>query len=397
MSRDRRSFAQAMQMIGDMVRPGAPERIAVQEAINRFTAEPVLAARDWPPFDMSAMDGYAIGEETLGEADQGMLWIGAPQYAGAPAQQLAPGEARPIATGAAVPANASAILVRERATIVRHHLQRPEALVAGANIRRQGEDARAGDKLLEPGRCISPALIGALCAYGVVSMQVCRRPRVAILALGDELKSVGNTLDTSIVDSNGPMISALLGNAGCDVTLLGSIRDEEFAIASAFEQLLRSQFEFIVTTGGASVGDRDLLRPAVERVGGDVQFHGVHMRPGKPVLFATHPDGATFFGLPGNPVAALVGARFFVMRAIRARLGLDAERPTRTFDEIPEAGPTRILKAMTREGSTDDCVEILPAQQSHMLRPLLSANAWVIRGGEEPSTLFPLFDTLNEH
>lgn len=395
MSDTRIGFGPAIRLIMKCVQAGPVETVATHEANSRLLARDVLAHRAFPPFDMSAMDGYAIEETQIaGYAERGLL-IGAPLFAGDPVRLLSPGEAMPIFTGAAVPRNAGAVLIKERATLSRDTLLLEENLDHGANIRRAGEDAQAGEMVLAAGARINPAMIGGLSCYAVGALQVRVRPKIALLVLGDELSSVEAPQAHCIIDANGPMVAAALVEAGCMIVRRKTIPDDPDAICNALLDAISIGADMVITTGGASVGARDYVRHAVERIGATVHFHGVHMRPGKPVLFAQTSVGTPIFGLPGNPVSALVGTRFFVMAALRTFYGLRPEQPATILAEECEPGPTRLLKAARMGVGSDFIVSILPGQQSHMMRPLLNANAWLIRGGNAPSALFPLFDDLS--
>jgi molybdopterin molybdotransferase len=359
-------FADAIRLVGELVPAGPTEAVPTESAHGRITAAAVIAQRDCPPFDMAAMDGFAITALDPGATSERQLHVGHPQFAGDPAPPLAATEARPIATGAALPLGANAVLTKEMAQLSGSMLLLSEELAPGLNVRRRGEDARIGEAVLPPGRRIHPAAIGALCAYGVSELEVRCPPKIAVISLGDEIAAVGRASSSDVIDANGPMVSAMFATAGCAV-VRQSVADDRAAIAQALRALV-DHVDIIVTTGGASVGEHDLARPAIEAIGGIVHFHGVHMRPGKPAIFATHPSGCSLFGLPGNPVAALVAARFFVARAVRARLGLGAEIPLGRPDEAPEDGPSRILKIAYSIAKPALRITVLPGQQSHMGR-----------------------------
>lgn len=385
------SFSAARRCVAERVEPGPCETLHTVSANHRVVAAPVVAHRSSPPFAMSAMDGFAIGVDALtGDAGR-RLRIGTAQFAGDPAQPLEPDEARPIYTGAAIPEGTGAVLVQERATVLGSELVLREDLTAGSNIRLAGEDARAGDWILDAGRRLNPATIGALCAYGVAQVTVRARPRVAMLVLGNELADVDADEPTAIIDTNGPMITGLLEDAGCCITHRQQITDDARLIEDTITGCIAQGADMILTSGGGSVGARDLLLPAILSLGADVHFHGVHMRPGKPVLFATLHERVPIFGLPGNPMAALVSARFFVMAAVRARYALQQERPIVTWPGTAASGPRRIETAL---GVGHASPFIFPGQKSHILRTTLDADTWVARGGDEEMMTFHFFDNL---
>lgn len=391
---ERIAFVDALATIRTAIAPGPCETVPTAIANGRVLAQTAVARRDCPPFAMAAMDGYAISEAMIAAPGERHLKIGHAQFAGEPMRPLSPGEARPIYTGAAVPSGTGAVLVQEHARVAGHDLILSETLASGANIRRAGEDARAEEPVLTAPARLNPAMIGALSAYGIAEATVRKRPSVAMLVIGDELADAGSAAPEQVIDANGPMVCALLAEAGCSIAPSIGVRDEEPAIRAAIAAVLEAGADMIVSTGGASVGARDLLRPALEAAGAAIHFHGAHMRPGKPVLFATIGEGVPIFGLPGNPVAALVGARFFIMAALRAWYGLPPELATKVWPDRRNGGPTRVLKACARRDATHEEPYVLPGQQSHRLRPLLDADVWLIKGGDEPACVFPLFDSI---
>ncbi|WP_182914094.1 molybdopterin molybdotransferase MoeA [Sphingobium terrigena] len=257
------------------------------------------------------------------------------------------------------------------------HLAEP--IERGRNIRLRGEDGFVGDIIVKAGDIIRPAAIGALISLGVEEVEVKQRPRFALLPTGDELQdNCGES--ARVYDANGPMIAASLRYAGIDGSLLPPAPDDEDFLRNHVAELVAiEEADIVVTTGGISAGSRDIIPRLIEEQGGSIHFHGIAMRPGKPVLFATLADGRPFFGLPGNPVAALVGSRFFVQHAVRMMLGLD-EEIGETVEPIGNVRPgiTTFSKIFRSNGySGQDAIKILPGQQSLRLRPLLMANAWI--------------------
>lgn len=400
--KNRPTFDAALHIIGEKVRPLGEERIAVANSSGRRITRMVQAFRDCPPFDVSAMDGFAINAHDLvsGEDRSLKLTIGAPAYAGEAARTSSPGEAIPINTGAPIPKGTGAVLIKEAAKIERGHLHLNEQLPSGMNIRFRGEDAHAGQAMLTVDQVMHPAAIGALSAYGVATVFVRLRPKVALLVSGDELRNGHQEPgDFGIFDANGPMIAAALEASGAMVNCLPPVNDNPEAIRDRLKHIISTDVDMIVTTGGVSAGAHDFLPAVLSSLGAQIHFHGVSMRPGKPVLFGTLPDGRPVFCLPGNPVSALVGTRFFVGRAIRAMVGLDAEKPEATVS-VPVHKPdlTLVLKARRRRnGTSTDAPDILPGQQSHMLHPLLQADCWVVSPADGLARVFPLYDPVSQH
>lgn len=368
------------------------------DALGRVLSADVAAERSHPAFDMSAMDGFAIRHDDISflrDAPRPLL-IDEPVFAGGPSRAIPTGNALPISTGARVPTNCGAVLIREHAVIDKGRLILTDPLSEGSNIRRCGEDAAAGERVLAASTLITAGVIGTLLCYGVRTVPVKVTPRATILPTGDELLAAPSD-PASIFDANGPMVRACLSAFGVDARLENAVSDEP----STLERRIRAAMDagendLIITTGGVSAGTRDQVSQVVQRLGARIHFHGVQMRPGKPILFATLPTGQLFFGLPGNPVAALVGCRFFIGAAIRAMLGRPGEAGLHVTlpSDAGRKGTTVFLKACS--GAPGFPPDLLPGQQSHMMRPLLYADAWLrIDSYTEPvARLYPLSGSL---
>jgi molybdopterin molybdotransferase len=375
---ERPSFDTALAIIRAHSAPLGAETVALVDAVRRVTAAEVCAVSDYPRFDAAAMDGFAFAAEDTVAAlpDQpAQLPIAASVRAGISPAVHAVGTACRISTGAPVPAGCDYVLPHEEARIVQGALVVEAALPPGRNVRRRGEDAASGAAILPSGTRVTPEMIGALACYGVATLAVARRPAITLLPTGDELLAPPSPeRPAAIFDANSVMLTALLRAEGLEPQRAAPVGDDagqlEQAIAAASDSAI------VVTTGGASGGDHDHLARALARLGATVHFHGVRMRPGKPLLFATLPNGALFFGLPGNPVAALLGARFFLGAALRAMLG---EPPESGFvvaiDTAHRPDTTLFLKAFRDPGGA---IRILADQRSHTLRPLIEANCWVV-------------------
>lgn len=378
---DRVPVEDAIALIRSTVMPVGQEWIEVNAAaLGRITAGPVLAADDNPRFDASAMDGFALSSSETRTADPEqpvMLRLAAAIPAGAPAGQIAAGTVAPISTGAPVPAGADAILVRERAELAGDRIVIRLPVAAGLNVRPMGEDARRGAEVLEEGTRLTPDAIGALLSYGVTRISVWRRPQAVILTTGSEVGDGGLPGSTGVLDSNGPMIEAACVAMGIECHRIGPVRDDAELLREVFGREIESSADLVMTTGGVSVGDYDLVRGMLESAGAKVLFHGVAMRPGKPMLFARLRDGRPFFGLPGNPVAALVGFRFFVVEALRAMLGLASEQGISIEPPIPPRPGTTVFLRAVRSSEWPVRVTILSDQRSHVLGSVLRSDCWV--------------------
>ena len=371
------SFEDALARILDRALPLPPERVRLEHAAGRVLAEPALSRTDLPPFPSSAMDGYAVRVSDT----PGSLPIATRVAAGSPAAAPLPaGAAATIATGGAVPEGADAVVPVERAAESDGRVDIPESANAGAHIRPRGGDVREGAVVVEPGVRLGAAQIGALAAAGIDEVSCSRRPRVAVLATGSELRAPGDRLEPGeIYESNRQMIAAVLESAGAEIELLPVVRDEESAHREALEQGLAA--DVLVSSGGVSVGPHDLVRRIAAELGVEEDFWGVAVKPGKPLSFGVR--GSTLvFGLPGNPVSSLVGALLFVRPALLAQQGVADPGPT--FD----AG--RTTSALRRNGHRDEFVrarrtydaggvelEAIAGQESHMIVRASSADALV--------------------
>lgn len=373
--------AEALDRIERHMSPSASRRIAVDaEAEGHILAAPVAAAADTPRFDCAAMDGFALMSRETRAATASApvsLTLAGDIPAEATPARLQPHMAAPINTGAPVPAGADAVVAKEYCRVADGILLLPEPVAAGRNVRRRGEDAPAGKCVAAAGIPLSPALIGALLSYGVSHVEARRPPHIEIIATGSELAHPGQN-SAARIDSNGPMIGAMCRSLGLPYRVTEPVRDD---LQQLCHRLLSSgdgpHADMLVTTGGVSVGTHDLIREALDRIGARIVFHGIAMRPGKPVLFAILPDGRPFFGLPGNPVAALVGFRFFVLAAVRRMLGLPRETGLRiAAPASPRDGTTLFLRARTGSPSAGD-IELLEDQRSHVLASVIASNSWI--------------------
>jgi molybdopterin molybdotransferase len=288
------------------VAPLAAETIALRESIGRVLAEDVTAVRDQPPFDASAMDGWALRSadapgllKIVGESAAGHGYEGA----------LAPGEAVRIFTGAAVPAGADTIIIQEDAGREGDQVRVPPSQ-GGANIRPAGGDFRAGRSLLAAGTRIDPWRLSLAASAGRGEISVHARPRVALISTGEEIVEPPVAPGPyQIYDSGAPALAAMVEGWGGLPTKLKPVRDELGAVIDA---LRNADAELIVTVGGASVGDHDLVRAAAEALGLSLKVASVNVRPGKPTFFGVLADGRKLLGLPGNPASAFVCAELFL-------------------------------------------------------------------------------------
>jgi molybdopterin molybdotransferase len=368
-------LAEAQARLLEAAAPLGSERVPVAGALGRWLAEPLIAARTQPPADLSAMDGYAVLADDLagpwrliGESAAGHPFAGA----------LGAAEAIRISSGAAMPPDACAVLLQE-------HAERDGGRVAlnGAGaptpsyIRREGFDFRAGDTLLSPGTRFGAAQLALALMGDAAQAAVGRLPTLAVVDSGDELAPEHSA--HAVPASNGAMLAAMAAQFASGVERIGPVPDRLDLLVAALERA--SAADVIVTSGGASVGEHDLIRPALERWGATIAFWRVAMRPGKPLLVAR--KGAQWvIGLPGNPVSAFVTAYLFVLPLLRRLGGAPVEAalpqavPARLAAPLPAGGErTEFVRAVLAAGTVHPQAE----RDSSALRSLAASNALIVR------------------
>lgn len=301
------------------VAPGPVEEVVLDDAPGRVLREQVIAAHDAPAADNSAMDGYAVRAEDIAAAPV-TLEVTGDIPAGHPAStSLRAGTAMRIMTGAFVPDGADTVVQVELTDGGLEHVTVHRALARGANIRRRGEDMHAGDVILRAGLPIGPAEIALLAGARRTRVQVGRRPTVAILSTGDELIGAGDApVAGKIVNTNTHLLAALVREAGAIPHPLGIVRDTREATRDAFARAAAS--DFVLSSGGVSVGAYDFVKDALADLGAETLFWRVAMKPGKPVVLSRLRDRLVF-GLPGNPVSCFVSFHLFVAPALRKAMG----------------------------------------------------------------------------
>jgi molybdopterin molybdotransferase len=305
--------------------------VPLPHAAGRVLAEPVRAPSPLPRFDNAAMDGYAVRASDVAGADPDTplaLRLVAPSSAGqATPPELPVGCACPIATGAPMPAGADAVIMLEHAVEHGDRVLVSRPVGRGRNVRRRGEDVAAGMELLHPGQVVTAGQIVAAAALGRTTLQVRRPPRVTIVLTGTEVVPAGQPpAEHQVVDAVGPALQALLGDVGCTVATLGPIDDDPDVLAATLLEAATAS-DAVITVGGASVGRHDHLKQVLRRHG-DLHAWRVALRPAKPFVFGVV-AGTAVFGLPGNPVSALVAYEVFVRPALLAMQGRSGDRPRR--------------------------------------------------------------------
>ena len=316
------SVAEALaRVLAGVTRPVEAETVAIADAHGRTLAEDVAARRTQPPFPASAMDGYAVRSRDVSAAPARLTLIGTSAAGHGFSGAIGTGETVRIFTGAPVPEGADAILIQENAEASGDAVTALETVTAGRHIRAAGLDFRSGDALLRAGDSLDARRLALAAAGGHPTLRVRRRPRVAILATGDELVQPGEPAAwDQIVASNGLAVASLAREAGAEPIDLGIAGDSLASLEDALRRAREARADLLVTLGGASVGDHDLVQAALHREGLELGFWRVALRPGKPLMHGRLGD-MLVIGLPGNPVSAVVCGLLFVVPAIRALLG----------------------------------------------------------------------------
>jgi molybdopterin molybdotransferase len=374
------SIDEARARVIAATRPLGAEDVPVAEARGRILAADVVAAGDVPPFANSAMDGFAIRSGPAGR----VLRIAGESRAGHPsADAVGEDTAIRISTGAALPAGADAVIMVER-TREREDgtVELDGDTVPGQNVREAGEDLRAGATVLTAGTPLGAAELGVAIEAGAATVRCARRPRMAVLATGDELVEAGGALAPGqIHNSNAVALAALAADAGADVVSVAHVADEPGATRAAIAAALEAA-DVLVLSGGVSVGPHDHVKPALEAEGVREDFWRVALRPGKPTWFGTKGEQLVF-GLPGNPVSSMVTFLLFARPALAALQGAPGR---------PQRPVARLAEPVARMASRDQMVRVrldgdvatpTGPQGSHVLTSMLGADALaVIPAGE---------------
>ena len=366
---------EAQAMVLALAAPLAIETIDIGAASGRYLTEPLVARRTQPAADLSAMDGYAVRASDV----PGPWQIIGESAAGHPfAGTIGAGEAVRIATGALVPAGGDCVLVQEDCArdgaTMSHSGDGPSP--AGRHIRRKAMDFAECAALLPAGTRIGPAQIALAISAGCAQLTVHRRPRVTIIDTGDELATPGAPCPPhKIPASNGAMLGAMLAALPVDITRIGPLADDVGAIAAA----LAGKADVVVTSGGASVGEHDLLQPALARIGAETAFWKVAIKPGKPLLVA-RAGAKLILGLPGNPAASFVTVQLFVLPLLRRLLGAETCLPRRVqarlAGDLPPGGARREFRRAIWDGGE---VRDGDVHDSGALASLAAANCLIDR------------------
>ena len=368
------------------------ERVPLAECRGRTLAEDVAALRTQPPFPASAMDGYALRAADITQVPAKLKVIGESAAGRRFTGEVKTGQAVRIFTGAPVPDGADTILIQENTTADGESVTALEGETLGRYVRRAGLDFSVGDVLLKKGQRLGPAELALAAAMNHPALPVTRRPRVALLATGDELVRPGEEIGPDqIVASNTFAVRAYAENAGADVIDLGIAGDNFAAIEAAIRSARAYGADVLVTLGGASVGDHDLVQTALAREGMELGFWRIAMRPGKPLMHGQIGD-MRILGLPGNPVSAIVCGILFLVPLVRALSGDPHAGDDRTevavlASDLPENDSRQdYLRArITGQKDGHPQVESFTRQDSSMLRILSEAQCLIVREAHAPA------------
>ncbi|MFW2586798.1 molybdopterin molybdotransferase MoeA [Sagittula sp. SSi028] len=374
------SVNEALETLFSLATVQDVEFVPLRNAVGRVLRHPVRAKRDQPPFDSSVMDGYAVSSARPGER---LKIIGESSAGHGFEGSVSEGETVRIFTGAPLPEGATRVVIQEDAQSDGTHITIRENPETALYIRSIGADFAQNDLFPAP-KTLSPQDIALLAAMNIETVAVSKRPQVALISTGDELVMPGEApKPDQIIASNALGLMALLQQNGADPKLLPIAKDNEASLRQAF--FLAEGCDLIITIGGASVGDYDLVAPVARSLGMQLGFHKVAMRPGKPLMSGRLRD-TMMIGLPGNPVSAMVCGHVFVLPVIRSMLGLPREasnwKRAPTLTDLPENGPREhyMRATQTAEGLT-----VAPRQDSSLLSVLASSNVLAIRPPHAPA------------
>jgi molybdopterin molybdotransferase len=389
---------EARRLVLERTMPLEGEPVALDEALGRVLAEPATGVDPVPGFDNSAMDGYAVRAADTGGADadrSARLRVVDESRAGHPATaELGAGEAIAISTGAVLPVGADAVVRVEDTAQGESQVEVRVEVDPGENVRRAGEDIAAGERVLAAGATLGPAELGVLASIGRSEVVCTRRPRVSVLTSGDELQRPGEALRPGAIhNSNAHTLAALIERSGATVVGNGIVEDDRESTLQALSRSLEN--DLTIVSGGVSVGAHDHIRTGLLELGVEQVFWGVSLRPGKPTWFGTFspssagPEPAPpnagpslVFGLPGNPVSAMITFLLFARPAIRAMLGSadERQRTTAVLDVEYPKQPGRAHLVRCRLELAEDGWHVRPTkdQGSHVLTSMLGADALAI-------------------
>ena len=382
------NFEEAILNVLSNTKEIGKERVCLENALGRILAEDIEVKEDIPTFNNSAMDGYAVIEEDIKGASEDkpaeLKLTGTESAGGKGGIKVNRGEAVKIFTGGMLPEGADTVVPVEYVKEIDGKIYVYKSFKKGSNVRYKGEEVKKGERILKRGIEITPYEIGLLAQLNRTYVWVGAKPKVSVLSTGDELLELGEEEQNGnkIRSSNNYMLLSLIKKAGGDPVNLGIIEDNPEKIKIAFAGFER--YDIFITTGGVSKGEKDFIKEIVKELGINIKFHGVLIKPAKPVMFGIYGNRKLFFGLPGNPVSSAIAFDLFVYPAIKKMMG--------ALNIFPERLKARLLKGFSRknsdrkeflrvklwfEGNEAVCYP-LEKQGSHMLTSMTEANAYAI-------------------
>ena len=382
------NFADALKTILECASPlDQTERVPIGAALSRYLAEDITARENVPIADNSAMDGYAVRQADLPDREtcakrplRVVRVLAAEQVASTP---LRPGEAMKIMTGAPIPPGADAVVMVERTRSEDGMVWINEPPTSRQFIRPAGGDLKAGQPVLHSGQRLNSAHLGLLASMGNATVLVARRCRVGVLATGNELLPPEGKLEPGKVrNANSYALMGLVQETGAEPVFLGIAPDDRPSLKQALDEGLR-QHDILVTSGGVSMGDFDFIKDLVDELGLDIRFKALNIKPGKPVVFGTR-ENSLFFGLPGNPVSAMVTFHELVRPALQRRMGDQAPGPRSQYARLAEAlekndGKRHFMRGVLASNGEDlPSVSLTGAQDSNILLSMGKANCLVM-------------------
>lgn len=383
------TFFEAQALVRAACMRGPIETVPAEAALGRVLAEDIFSPVDLPPFDNTAMDGYALccGGKVI--AAGAAFDVRGEQAAGDGECRVDGQGAWEIMTGARIPDGLDAVVPVEQIEVVTRdaagratRIRLMADVAPGQHVRRAGEDIAKDVLALAAGSWLAPQQLMLAAGLGIAGLPLRQRPKVALLCTGRELvDDPAQPLQPGqIRNSNGAFLAARLQAAGAAVVMRETVPDDSDAFKAALERALAAGAQMVISTGAVSMGRYDFIPPTLTALGAEILFHKVAMRPGKPLLFARLSGGQSYFGLPGNPVSSAVGLRFFVEPALRVVLGLPEETPWRLplLQGMQKKPGFRLLQKARLQLAADGRlgVELLKGQESFKTQPLLAATVW---------------------
>ncbi len=382
MNTDILSVQQALHVIQQQVSElDNQQTVILSQALNRTLAEDIISPINVPNFNNSAMDGYGFRHQDLpAEGSRSFKLIGQALAGQVFEQTIGEFECVRIMTGARIPDGVDTVIEQEKTERLEDYIIIASGQKKGANVRYIGEDIARGRVVLLAGSLIGPAQMGVLASLGIASVRIHRKPRVAVFSSGDEIRSIGETLEgNQIYDSNRYTILGMLEKLSVEVVDLGVILDTQKVIEQTLKSVA-SEVDMIITSGGVSVGDADYIKQALDK-NGEILFSKLHIKPGRPLTFG-HLDNTLFFGLPGNPVAVMVTFMYFVRPALLQLLGRK-DTQLQDFEVVCQSdmrklpGRTEIQRGILQQTETGLTVQTTGRQGSGVLSSMSRGNCFI--------------------